>query len=761
MNSLWRIYFLLVLASVLFTCAMVVIDWIDIKEASKKELVYANSIISHPMASLLDKNEALLDVLGSRLVEINFTKNHAQALTLISEQLDKNQDLVGFGLALPSGRLILTTSNLNPDKLPNLLHKKETSTSFKKAMKSNDMVVGRTYYLTALQQWIIPIRKRIVDHNNNVIAIMTSGLKLNSVNSPWSSNAVADHMRIRIMKNDFYLQYISHIDQHEYKTVYSYPLPEEKINRFRKHMQEQTGFKSSVNHTSQKAIVVNSLDYDESEILTSLSYNKKYGLYTFILTPIAELYNKIYARSIWYLTLLILFNISLYFLFRFNVSIQNKSKNDLEFQATHDQLTNLPNRRYLLNEFENWKQKYHAGFSVFFIDLDNFKNINDLHGHSLGDRVLCEVASRITNNFKNCLAIRQGGDEFIILTPSTTATENIRLCRNFLTQLHMPIDIHDMEFSARASIGIVLYPENGDELDILLSKADMAMYEAKRLKCDFFTYSDALQEKTEYISNIEHELLHALTREEFFIMYQPQIEADGKTVVGVEALLRWNNPRLGFVPPDQFIAIAESTGLIHEIGLFVFETALIEFIDVTRAIPQTENKLRLSINISVQQMLGEHFVESILQIINRHDCSAIEIAVEVTESLFIENVDKAKAILQELQEKNIFVSLDDFGTGYSSLGVLGGLPINELKIDRTFVQDILSKHQDLQLIKSIISLGKSLNIPVLAEGVEQLEQVNVLSEHGCDLFQGYYFSKPLTKSDLITFFANYKALDKF
>jgi len=215
--------------------------------------------------------------------------------------------------------------------------------------------------------------------------------------------------------------------------------------------------------------------------------------------------------------------------------------------------------------------------------------------------------------------------------------------------------------------------------------------------------------------------------------------------------LRWHNPSLGLVPPYEFIPIAESVGLIHEIGLFVFETALAEFIAACHSTRKNKDKLRLSINVSVQQLFHPAFLMSISQLQRRHDCSTIELMIEVTESLFIEDVGEAKEILLALKERNILTSLDDFGTGYSSLGVLSGLPISELKIDKVFVDNILNNNQDLQLIKSIINLGSGLGMSVIAEGVEQVEQANILSRNGCDLLQGYYFSKPLDKTDLITF----------
>ena len=381
-----------------------------------------------------------------------------------------------------------------------------------------------------------------------------------------------------------------------------------------------------------------------------------------------------------------------------------------------------------------------------------------MHGHSVGDKILCEVAVRINEAFKNSMNIRQGGDEFIILTSEVFGDRLFALCRQFISRLHQPIVVDGLEFSVRVSIGVAHAPADGSKVDDLLRKADMAMYEAKRLQCDIYAYSKNLEQQTERVANIEKALGNALWRDELSLVYQPQLDANSQTVIGVEALLRWNNPSLGMVPPDQFIGIAESTGLIHDIGQYVFDTALDEILDVCRELQERNGppvsvaeKLRLSINVSVRQLLSEGFLDSLVAIVNRYDCSAITLMVEVTESLFIEDMGKASAILEKIEQIGIGVSLDDFGTGYSSLSVLSKLPIDELKIDRSFVRDILSDDQDWLLIQGIISLCKSLGIPVLAEGVETSEQASMLAQHGCDLFQGYYFAKPMDKAALVEY----------
>ncbi|NOQ88812.1 MAG: EAL domain-containing protein [Gammaproteobacteria bacterium] len=466
----------------------------------------------------------------------------------------------------------------------------------------------------------------------------------------------------------------------------------------------------------------------------------------------------------WLMILLLAFNVSLYFIFRFNNRLQGESTRKLEFQARHDLLTDLPNRRFLLEEFKGWQQSRGGLFSVLFIDLDDFKVSNDLHGHTVGDRILIEVVQRINATYTKCMNVRQGGDEFIILCTVLDEAELMVICKRFFSVLEQPIVIDELEFSIRASIGISRAPVDGSDIDELLRKADMAMYRAKSLKCGVYLYSKDLEIYARRIAQVEKELRNALSLNEFSLVYQPQIDAGSQTIIGVEVLLRWNNPELGVVSPDEFISIAESTGLIKDIGKYVFETAVREMVDVYhRLYPDSDNhhnKIRLSVNVSVQQLLNDNFADYICAVLYQYGDAGVPVMVEVTESVFIHDLEKTRLILDKIVQAGVGISLDDFGTGYSSLNILNKLPISELKIDKDFVRDILSDKQDWLLIQSIISMSKNLGIPVLAEGVENDEQARILAEKGCDLYQGFYFSKPLEKDDLLAYLLGLLQQDK-
>lgn len=286
------------------------------------------------MVALLDKNEALLEMLGRRLVEIDYSQNKEFATNLLSEQVKINDDLFALGLVLPTGQLVLTSSNITPSDVPNFLTTKETSDSFTKTLNSDVMVVGRTYYLEALQDWVIPIRKRILDNNNKTIAVMAAALKLESVTSPWSNAAVPEHLRIRILKSDFSRQYYSHVNEQDFNAIYNAPISEKKIELLNKQIQEQTGETLASIIDSKQSFIVKGPDHDLAEAISSLSYNQKYGLYTFVATHTSTLQNELISRSSWYVIFLLMFNTALYFLFHFNVSTEKNQNMILNFKLT-------------------------------------------------------------------------------------------------------------------------------------------------------------------------------------------------------------------------------------------------------------------------------------------------------------------------------------------------------------------------------------------------------------------------------------------
>jgi diguanylate cyclase (GGDEF)-like protein len=590
--------------------------WESILNEEKTRLIYSNKIVVNSMESLLNKDEALFKLISNKLLELGMFSNPSESFDFINEMLQENTELAGISIADLKGQLQIATPNITNEKLPNLLDKKVTSNSFTAALESESLVMGRTYFMKNMNQWVVPIRFKISNKEGEPVAVLTAGLKLNEKNSPWQSETMQDDIRVSIVNKDYYFQYNSSSIALDKTELYNKPITVNYLNTFQEHLYDQTGLLINdfiTGKTNDIAPVIYPRP-DGDKSIAAFSYNPKYQLFTFTFKELSLLYPKLFVPLFWMIGLIAIFNMVLFLLFKYMNKLQIKSKENLEYQAQHDLLTGLPNVRYLNNIPTPWLKKFNNSYSVIFIDLDNFKISNDLHGHDIGDEILCEVASRINSYFKNCLNVRQGGDEFIIIVPKEFSQNIEKCCHQFLDVLKKKISIKSLEFSVRASIGIASCPNDGLEINNILRKADIAMYEAKRKKCGVHIFTRKLDVNNSRLSMISKELNSALDRNEMSIVYQPQYNGDANTLIGFEALLRWNNQSLGQIPPDEFIPIAESTGYILDIGDFVLETAIKQFHTICKDtngkdyIKNPNQRLRLSINISVRQLTETNFV---------------------------------------------------------------------------------------------------------------------------------------------------------
>ncbi len=425
-----------------------------------------------------------------------------------------------------------------------------------------------------------------------------------------------------------------------------------------------------------------------------------------------------------------------------------------DFLAYHDSLTHLPNRAYFEREIVSifdLAKINHEVIAVLFIDLDRFKVINDTLGHFVGDDMLIYVANRIKKILrKDDLFARIGGDEFVIILDPVTSRENASLiAEKILSVIREPIEVQNYHLSTSASIGIALYPEDGLDKSEIIKHADSAMYHAKEKGKDRYEfYTEKLSVDIQMRLDLEQELKYALKKKELYIHYQPQYDLKSGKVSGAEALLRWHNPSLGQVSPDRFISVAEETGLILDIGYFVFEQACREFMH------WQEQGLQIgtvSINISSVQFREENIFENFKKIMQNEGISPHNIEIEITEGFIMEYSTTNLTILEDFRAIGCKISIDDFGTGYSSMSYMKSLPLDTIKIDRSFVMDLPNDLHDIEVSKAIIALSKSLGYQVVAEGIENELQEAFLREHSCDFGQGYYFARPMDTSAFVAF----------
>ncbi len=442
-----------------------------------------------------------------------------------------------------------------------------------------------------------------------------------------------------------------------------------------------------------------------------------------------------------------------------DISERKAVERRITYMAQHDFLTGLPNRMLLLDRMtqaiSHARRDAHK-VAVMFLDLDKFKHINDMHGHVVGDKLLQEVAARISRISRSGDTVcRLGGDEFVLmLTDMEKAEDASGIAEKLLDSVSGTCLIDGHEIDITTSIGIALFPEDGKDGNELLRHADAAMYHAKqsgRNNYHFFT-SDMNRRALERMA-IEKKLRHALERGEFALYYQPQIDLRTMKLVGAEALLRWKDPDSGeLIPPSNFIPIAEENGMIVPIGEWVLGEACRQMAEWHKlGLPE----IPVSVNLSVVQFRQKDLCEHVRKILHQHKLAPSNLELEITETAVMKDAETAIAVLGRMKEMGVHLAMDDFGTGYSSLSYLKQLPIDKLKIDQTFVRDIAHDPDDAAIVSTIISMARNLKLKVTAEGVETDRQLAFLNQHGCDQGQGYYFSPPLPHQEFLAFFRKY------
>ena len=437
-----------------------------------------------------------------------------------------------------------------------------------------------------------------------------------------------------------------------------------------------------------------------------------------------------------------------------DISDIKSSEEKLRHQAFHDALTNLPNRSLFLDRLNHaiiHAHRISGKLAILFLDMDNFKNINDTMGHLTGDRYLQVIARRLSSICRDEDTVaRLGGDEFVILIPEIEGQHGIaQITNRILRVLGDSLILNKHEFNPTVSIGVALYPEDGKDAQTLMKNADLAMYKSKENGKGISTlFNDEMNRQLKKRIQIEGLLRSSVKKNEMTLVYQPKISSSDLRISGAEALVRWNSKELGMVPPSEFIPIAEETGFILELGDWVLEQALSDTADFKKRFPP---HFEIAVNLSARQFQDKELVNRLKKIIEKSSIAPEAINLEITENMAMGDSEKAIEITEKLKELNLTLSIDDFGTGYSSYNYLKQYGAKYLKIDKSFVDEIPDDRKSGLIMKNIIDLGHILGMEVIAEGVESEEQYSFLKDSGCDIIQGYYFSKPLSKYELLEF----------
>jgi len=428
------------------------------------------------------------------------------------------------------------------------------------------------------------------------------------------------------------------------------------------------------------------------------------------------------------------------------ISSSKRKSEQLHHQAHHDLLTGLPNRSSLMLRLEEMLARTSANpFALLLLDLDRFKEVNDTFGHQTGDVLLREIGPRLRGVLRaSDVLARLGGDEFALLLPGTGAAAAVGVAEKLLHALDEPFGVDGYEFQIGGSIGIASFPVDGLSPTDLMRRADVAMYAAKRANLGTAVYATELDVNTPAQITLYGELRRAIEQDELRLHFQPKVDVCTGALSGVEALVRWQHPDRGLILPDQFIPMAERTGLIRPLGNWVLEAALRQ----SRAWERDGLAIQIAVNLGAYNLDDSNLAQAISGLLERYTVTADRLRVEITETMLMRDPDNARRVLEELRAAGVRVSIDDFGTGYSSLAYLKRLPADELKIDRSFIQHMAEDAGDTAIVRSVIALGHELGLVVTAEGVEDAVSLERLRAFGCDRAQGYYFARPMDADSL-------------
>jgi len=739
------IFYILLASSLVFLGIVSYVKWNSIHEKYANDQINLVKLVSNATHSLFLTQEMMLSILGNQVVQ---DKNPR----ILDDLLILNPSIVAFGFTDTQGNYLYTSSNFDKSKRPSLRAQAVTRDSFDYTLTQKKMVLGRTYYIAGSGRWGIPIRRTVYDELGKAIGVMTAGLGIEGAFKIYTDNlSLGDYNTVTLIRDhDHFVQFQS--SNHKTpKNIYEATLPNHFLQNILESISQKYNISSEILKQKSEIYTLETSSMDGTRVQIALKYDPRYELWILSEVEHSQIMHDFIQNFLMYAFIFIVLHCILFLLFKIIANAENKRRKDLLFQVNHDSLTQLPNRNYLQHTINNWIYEGAPPFYLYYLDMDHFKNINDSFGHHFGDLVLIEFSNRLLRLVqKDSVLIRQGGDEFIILSHYLMEdTANLLSHAQMIMQeISKPYHIKQFNFIVGASVGVAKYPEHGDTLDALLRASDIAMYEAKKYKNNVRFFEPCLQEGYLNRVNVEQALHKALPQNELYMVYHPQIDHDGN-IYGVEALVRWQSEELGLVPPDKFIPIAEASGIMPQLGHFIIQTTFKEMKALQRSLGIS---FQTSVNISIKQFMEAQFLEHLIYEIDHAQIAKVSLCLEITESLFIEDLDYILPLLEKIHDMGLYISMDDFGTGYSSLSILRKLPIDELKIDKTFVDTILNDITSKKMVQNIITIGKNLDLHIIAEGVETKEQEEVLKTLGCDRFQGYLYTKPLAYDALKVFF---------
>ncbi len=745
-RTIWSLFWLVSASAALMLAAALFSSWQSTLAAQRVHHEFRVNMLAEYVTGLLRTQEIVLDVVGRELLKRDDVSDPVRTLPLLDSVLESNPIVAGIAVVGPDGQAITASERFDVEDLPNLLTQEHTRPGFLHALTSDKMVLGRSYYLTRIDRWVIPIRKALRSETGEVVAVLSAGVKLEGPDGIFRNrlNAQDEDVLVLLRDRDGYVQYMARegVPPEIYTRIRR---SEAQRDVVRGAIREYTGLSAEDIRNSTEALSYiqtgNGFDYAGATF-----FDPRYELWVISEAELGGVWQDFLKKLVLWVGLFLGTMMVLFYLFRRINSAEQMRREELFHQARHDALTNLVNRVGLIDQVQ---QRIGDGkqFSIILLDIDNFRGINDHFGQEHGDQVLVEVARCLqaiaTSKY---VVTRLGGDEFAVICDIHEATELEAFCRFLLKEMTRKMATGPLKLQLGASVGAAMFPKDGDTFNRIIRSAHLALYEAKRNRNDVCLYLTEFE--AEYLRRIEIEqrLRAAIQNQDVYMVYQPQCRGDG-TIVGMEALARWRDDKLGDVPPSEFISVAETSGLMKALGDYVLDRSMREFSEMCL---ETLGSLELSINVSVIQFMQPGFATMVINRLKHYGMSPECLTLEITETLFMSGYNRVMPVLNRLRAAGIRLSMDDFGTGYSSLSLLRKLPLDELKVDKSFVDGLLEDPQARKMVESIVAIARNHDMELLAEGVESKAQLEALVAMGCERFQGYYFSRPVSLPEILS-----------
>lgn len=672
-----------------------------------------------------------MEMLGQLLVRINATKYPDQARSALIEYKSLHPEIIDMSLINPMGVMLLSANAAPGEALPDFRKVPAYLQAFLFDMNNTySYSIGRNQFDTGLNQWYFPFRHTVQDSHGDPLFVIQAAIPIKTAGFLWSDLPLLQGSLVGLIRTDNYIQ-----------LLWPVTTTEQVLNK------PQKGDMANAINTNPGIVAgeYEGISYDGVEQrIGAYSHLTNTNMSAFVSVP-----KKLIMIRWWEHNYPILLSFLVYLGFlgaiTFKLScMERRHSHDLLAQSRKDPLTGLPNRiaidEIITREIaRNRRGNEHS--AILYLDLDKFKDVNDNLGHATGDRLLELVALRIRTILREeDVLARLGGDEFLIMLPNSNAEKSSLVAERLIEVFGEPYRLSDQKLVVSTSIGICIFPDNGDDCSALLQNADAAMYEAKRQgRGRFMFYREELGEHIRQRLQLQHDFLRALKLQEFFLHYQPLIDMKSGKIVGAEALVRWMDPEKGLRNPSEFIPYAEESGVILQLGEWVLNTACRE----AKSWADQGKDIYIAVNLSTRQFQDPELFNKINNALSEAELSPTKLELEITESASMQNPEASIQVMETLKSIGIKIAIDDFGTGYSSLAYLKRIPADIIKIDRSFVDGIHNDPDDLAIVRAILALGSALDKRCLAEGIETAENFEILNTLGCHFGQGYWMSKPI------------------